>query len=303
MMRLKKLTAIIMILTLCVSMCACGRGKAATTVGVGGNTYDLSGSFEDMVKAFSDKGLILYDNIARKVISPDGSSVLDGEGFEMGNTVMTRKNTYNPYDVDYSECCGYYEYGFYEKLCGEATGIGGIKNTASVETLTEAGFIDTGRAFVKLFADGKEVKINKYRDMARDYLVARADNVSEYSFLADRGCVKDEEDFHKYATGYGIVREINLENWGTLMSYNDSQGYKSYAKNPKEYERQSPAMLDCFAVAFAARELNRKYQNGKIKSLVAVMFTNVREEENLMFVNVACDGSEVGEWYDMILGK
>lgn len=300
---MKRVVAVIMIMMLGLTMCSCSGGNKATKITIGEDAYDVSGRFENVAKAFADKGWCLYDYVAKKVISEDCSSVIAGAKYEPENTIMIRKNTHNPYGVDASECIGYYEYGFYEKMCGEVTGIDGIRNIDEREDIYSKGFVDAGRAAVKLYADGKEVDVNQYRDQVIEYISSLADTNSG-NYWVNKGIVADMDEYHSYATGYGIVKEVNVEGWNTLLSYSYdgvNNGYKSFAENPEIYLEENPQMINCFAVSMAAQDLGWKYHNGKIKSFVAVVIPTVNETlEHLMFINVACPGEEVYDWFDML---
>lgn len=296
-MKIKKHNLLMVFTTMFIAMlfCACGMKVKPATVSINGNTVDLTQDYAKVARDFSDNNFALYNNSLKKLLSEDGMKLTQKpEQFDK-NTVLVNAGAYLKNNlVEYKDCVGYREYGFYDKICKDAEIFDGKVNVKTWDDAIEAGFIDTGRYAVKLYADFKEVSPDKYKKITREYLKATYGSEKGGNYFIDSGLVADANELAKFNSGYGLVSHINFDYYTMLLNEVKISDVEKALLDVDELETQNPEMFNCFVVRMAACLLGEDYLNGKIKNFTTILIP--RELTDPAYVCTACDGEEAHEW-------
>lgn len=290
----KRILAIVAAVCMVVSLASCG-SPASVKISIGGEEIELLGTFEESVKAFREAGYVTYSILHRMQVMDDGVSVEAVDKLEPGKVVLTSKNLYNPYNEDTKDLTGYYEYSFDHTYGGEFSFVVDGKSISTYDEALDAGFFDTQKYAVRMYADGKAVDFSKYEDIAEKYVVNFVTGeCRDAEFLMKKGYIDDESEYHAFFSGYGLVREIGWENFTMTLTMlrSEQEGIKIANES---FVKDNPNILNLAMVVLAASEQGRKYAKGDIDNYSVILIPSNPDDE--YFVNVACDGTEAGEWY------
>lgn len=288
--------ALALVFTVIGSVTACSRADMEAYISIEGSHIDLSADFKEVIGSFYEQGLTPFDMYKKKVIAEDGSTLLKYDRNAAGKMAVAARNVFGAKGQDVSDYMGYCIYGFNHVAEGDVSVPGGPEEShadvSSLEEALKAGFVQTPYYAVKLYADGREVDIEKYREPAADYCAAFMSGESDSDYFVESGCISDSADCGAYLSGYGLVSEIRWESYSTLKAYLQNSEYAdSMTSASGNIESENVDMFNTFMIKLAACDLGQQYMNGRIRSLTAVMVPT--REIDYFFVCVACRGDEV----------